>query len=396
MNFGGSKPTTEAFKIEVNDPSLNAMSFTLNQDYSTPLVSERYSARGYINYGVDNLYPEHLKKMYAGSSLHASIVKFKELLTVGNGYTVDTSNLKGMEIIEVNQVTTLFDGEHSLDEALDKMAMNYWIYGAIYIKITWNADNTKIIKREVINGDKLRVGEMDKFGKIHHYYYCFDWTQSGRYNIVKIPVFDQANKLEKTQLMYFKLQSPLNNFYPAPVYQSAANWIILDGEIGNYQKSNIFNSINPSFALKFYKKPGSPEERDTILSQIQSQFAGSRNTGKAMVFFSDSKDTAPDIQPVEVSNIDKQFVVAADAIQRNVMYAHGISPILMGFKTAGALGSGTELPVAYDIANNTQIKPAQKDIESIINKLLRINGLNVNFKLNNFPLFSVSNTTPTA
>ncbi len=390
MNFGSKPKQTEAFEVKFDDPNLNAMTFKLNQNYSQPVINERYSGRGYMFYGQDNMYPEYLKKMYAGSSLHASLINFKKIMTVGNGFVIDTTKLKGMELIEANQILNQFDGEKSLNKILDKISLNYWMYGSVYIKVTWNADNTKIIKREVISGDSIRLGEHDKFGKVTSYYYCFDWTQTGRYPIVKLPAYDKENTKEKAQIYAFILDTPITKFYSAPVYQTAGNWIMLDAEIGNYHKSNIFNSINPSFALKFYKKPGSPEERDMILRGIEENFAGSSNTGRAMVFFSDGKETAPDIEPINVSNIDKQFQVTADAIQRNILYAHGISPILMGFKTPGSLGSGQELPIAYEIANNSVIKPAQKDIEEIINNIFQLNGITVDFKLKSVDLFTIT------
>jgi serine/threonine-protein kinase RIO1 len=167
----------------------------------------------------------------------------------------------------------------------------------------------------------------------------------------------------------------------------------LDAEVSNYHKSNIENAINPSMALKFYKLPANEEEKRDILTSIKKNFQGSSNTGRAMVFFADSKETAPDIEPIAVSNIDKQFSVTADQIQRNICYSHKMNPEIMGLKISGNLGNSNDLGQSMEIFNKSTIQPAQRDIEQIINSFLYINKIPVTFRLNEMNLYAPKEPT---
>lgn len=382
MNFGAKAPVSMPTENE-STISVGEMTFGHNSDYYLePILTERSSGRGYKNWGEYNLHPEYLKYLYNSSSLHARLINWKKSITVGNGYTIDTSQLKGMELIEYNQLISFFDGSNSLDKILDKMALSYYMVDAIWIRVTWNDDNTKIIKREVLDWDTIRIGDEDRFGNINYYYYCFDWKQTGKYPIIKYPKIDVFNKTEKTQIYAFQLDAPTQKFYPKPTYETAKKWISLDGAIADLQLNGIRNSAFPGMVFTFYKKPGSPEQERDFLNKFERNFQNTKNTGRPLILFSDGKDNAPEVKTVDVSDIDKLYNQTASDIQRNIIIAHGVSGILLGFETTGSLGNATEFPFAYDAAMNTIIKPAQKDIESIIQHFFRINGINVTFKLN--------------
>jgi len=390
INFGKDKVIESVQSTPTPNGNYMLDSFKLRYDYSQPLVNERNISNGYVYFGADNLYPQELNSLYYTSSLHGAILDFKKLLTAGDGYVLDTSKLSGMQLIEAKQMETFFSEDQSISELLPILAMDYHIHGMIYFEVTWNDDFTKVIRRKRISPEKMRVGARDANGITQSYYYCYDWYNRGLYPVKPIPVFDPLNKKDKVQVWRFSINSPGQNVYSLPNYVAAANWINLDGQISNYHKSNIENSVNPSFLMQFYKKPSGPEEKEQIVNSINAAFGGASNTGKVMYTFSDGKDLAPTITPVQVSNIDKQFATTADQIQRNILYAHKINPTLLGFKTPGSLGSGAELPVAYEVFNKTVIYPAQNDLELIIRKLFRWNGLNVGFKINNVKLDTVS------
>ena len=392
INFGSNSNQKVESTPSVAAPSNNYMidAFKMKYDYSQPLVNERNISNGYVYFGPDNLYPQELNTLYYTSSLHGAILDFKKLLTAGDGYVLNTDKLVGMQLVEAKQMETFFSEDQSIAELLPIMAMDYHIHGMVYFELTWNDDFTKVIRRKRISPEKMRVGARDVNGVVSNYYYCYDWANRGLYPVKAIPVFDQYNKTDKVQVWRFSINSPGQNVYSLPNYVAAANWIALDGMISNYHKSNIENSVNPSFLMQFYKKPSGPEEKEQIVNSINAAFGGASNTGKVMYTFSDGKENAPTITPVAVSNIDKQFVTTADQIQRNILYSHKINPSLIGIKTPGSLGNGAELPVAYEIFNKTVIYPAQNDLELIITKLFRWNGLSVTFKINNVKLDTVT------
>lgn len=387
FEFGKSKKEELTQQDFYDHKNLLPDGFKIKYDYTIPQSRELVSGRGYVYFGPDNLYPDFLNELYHTSALHSSLLDFKKILTVGQGFEFYDQHLIGMDKVQFHQMLNRIDGKNSFDDFLNLIGMNYWVHSRLCFEIHWNKEFTKVLKIKLIPTEKIRDGEVDKFGNINNYYYCWNWKELGKYSIRKIPTFDENNKTDQIQLYVWQSPTPGYNYYTLPNYSSASNWIYLDGRISNYHKSNIENSINPSFAIKFYKKPANNEERQQVLENIERNFGGSSNAGKAMVFFSDGKETAPDIDAVPTSDLDKQFEVTANEIQRNILYAHKVNPLIFGLKTPGSLGNGAEMEISYEIFNNAVIKPAQKDIENIINFLFSLNGLDVDFKLNNDPLF---------
>ena len=390
FDFGKKK---EVPKLDLtNIPMESKQSFNFyprQQDYTNPFI-ERYNGNGYIYFGIDNLYPDVLNDLYNRSGLHSAIVDFKRNLTSGAGFEFEGEEvLKPMEKVSLRQFTDLIDGENSLQHMLNDLTLDYIIHSTVYLKVYWNSDKSKVLKVKRIEPSKLRIGVNPKdVEEIDRYYYCFDWREYGRYGMTELPKFSREKNGNKVEVYRYVNKNPTVNWYTLPQYSSGTNWMHLDAEISNYHKSNIENAINPSMALKFYKMPANEEEKREILGNIKKNFQGSSNTGRAMVFFSDDKNSAPDIEPIAVSNIDKQFNVTADQIQRNICYAHKINPAIMGLKTPGSLGNTEELDLSMEIFNKSTIQPAQKDIEQIINTILGINQLPVSFKLNEFELWT--------
>jgi len=393
FNFNKKKPESakEIVKEVVVEEKFNSYfdSFKTQVDYSNPVISDRYNVNGYVPFDTDNLYPQFLNKIYQNSPINNSIINFKKFLIAGNGYTTDVSKLRGMDLIKYNQMILQFANGKSIDEILEELTLNFLLHSAIYIKITWNDNFTQIIKREFLPCDKIRSGAINEYGEITKYYYNFNWQYQSRYKTIELAAFNKQDKTNKVQLYTYKVPCTTNDYYPLSSWTAAANWAYMDWQISFLHKSNIEQSVNPSMIIKFYKKPGTPELRRKVMQEMEESMAGKSGYAKLWAFFSDGKENSPDIMPAPVNNLDKQFVVTATEIQRNICYSHSINPLILGIKTPGSLGNGTELGESYMIFNNCIIKPTQKQIENVINNLFLHSGLNINFRLNNKSMMEV-------
>jgi hypothetical protein len=116
-----------------------------------------------------------------------------------------------------------------------------------------------------------------------------------------------------------------------------------------------------------------------------------------MVFFFDGKENAAEIQTIQPTALDKQFKETAEEAARNICYAHKINPIILGLKDGASMGNPKELLNAYEIFKTNVVEPLRKDVEVIINQIIKWKGLNVEFKLNNVELYSnlIENNTNT-
>lgn len=372
----------QVFKKEVSTSN----SFDITTDYGVPYTSVFKTSKGYL-FGVDGFYPQQLNLLYTNSPLHSAIINFKKLLAVGNGISIeDFEKADGKTKIAINQLSVQFE------EMLSDITLDLIIHNTIAIEVYWNSDYSKIVKIERVSPEKIRINDVNEKMEPISFLYNWDWVNSTRYPTKELKVFSPLHKKERCQLLYFQVKSPGMKLYAEPTYQSALPWVILDAEMAQYHKANIINSLNPSMLIQYFEKPGSAEEKQQVLFDINNSFAGARKTGRAMITFSDGKELAPTVTQMEPNKLDKTFLQLTDTIQRQICYAHGIDPQLLGLKTPGSLGNSGEIAYAYDIFNASQIQPIQKEIEKVFNKLMVSNGLANKIKLNEPTITLISQT----
>jgi hypothetical protein len=349
-------------------------------DYNTPI--QEVVLDDYVAFGQDNLYPNHLNELFYSSPFHSSIINFKVLNLIGGGisYNFDKITTETQKV-EATQMILKFD-----DLFLQQLGYDYIVHSRICHKIYWNEEHTKIIGIERIDPAWVRSGKKIE-GKVRYYVINPKWGKSMIKTAgEKIPAYDKFSK-DKVQLIVYQNYSPGLEYYSQPVYANAANWIFLDGQISYYHKSNIENSLNPSIAIKIYEKPANDEEKQSFIRQLQASFGGASNTGRAMVFYSNGKDLSPDIQSIEPNTLDEAFAVTQEMIIKNIAFSHTIDPVIMGISTPGALGQSQQLQSAYQIFENTFVKPNQKFLNNVLNTYLSINNINATITLNNYKLF---------
>lgn len=383
----GVQPHQPSEPIPSNfNSNVEVSGFNIQLDFSRLYCNTYRSSNGYW-YGQDNRYPQTLNWLFNGSPSHSYALNFKKLMTVGDGYNI--TNSKSLTIndeIAMNQLLSQYNRFYV------DLAMDYFIQSNIYIKVTWNKDFTKIIKIDRIPAERCRINTIDEFQEPLTYTYCYDWDRVGMFKPVVIPAFDIHNKKDQVQIFGLQVKSPGQFLYPEATYTSAFPWIILDGEMGVYHKSNILNSVNPSVLVEIFKKPGSEEEKQLIRQQFNDSYAGARATGRAMIVFNQDVPTATKVTQMEANQLDETFLQLTDTIIRQIYTAHQINPVLLGVKTAGSLGDSGEVESAYKLFLYGVVKPAQNNLESVINEILSINNIPAKIQFKEADIFTVTSS----
>lgn len=342
---------------------------------SLPYVNARQQVNGYIRFGVDNLYPQLINQLYYTSPLHSAIVDFKVNATIGGGYELKVdANASAMEKVDVYS----FEKRIKLDRVLEALTKDDVMHNRVYFKLRFN-EIGDIIEIKHVGAEKVRK---DKFGNA--YFLCYDW--SSQIDIETIYPYD-ARKFQKECLYIYEKQCVGQDVYPLPSYTSAFNWAFLDGEMSYLQKSNILNSIFPSFAILFPKKPQSEEEKNAIRKTVE-QGKGARNGGKTLAFFANAKDQLPEIQAIPTNANDNLFQTTTESIDSKICQAHTIDPILMGIRVSGKLGSGSDIKQSYIIFEKNVIIPQKNRIEKIVNELFKIGKVKATFSLNSYAIIN--------
>jgi len=302
-----------------------------------PYVNGRYQVAGYVPFGQDNLYPEILNQMYYSSPLHGAIVDYKVNAVIGGGFTIQTEKLTNEEKLELYA----FEKKIKLKKVAAITTKQLVIHNRVYFKLCFS-ERGKLTKIENLSPEKLRRSEDGKT-----YFICDDWAS--RIDVFEItPYHPLSNEYE--QLFIYELPCIGQDYYPLPQYSSALNFAFLSGELSYLAKSNIQNAVFPSFAMMFPKRPQSEEEKN-VLRRTIDKLKGAENAGKAVA-------------------------------------AHTIDPILMGVRTTGALGSGSDIKQAYVIFEKNVVKPLREIVQDIFNELLHISKVKGELVINNFQIIN--------
>lgn len=366
---------------------VDSFSFNSNNTYFPTIVENTYN--DIVPFGKNNLFPNDLIDLFYSSPLHATITQFKSKVMSGDG--LDYSKLTPVELLKAEALLG-----KTINKQISEMTLDYQLLGAFALEVIWNINFTAIAKIKRIPTSQVRMGKENEMGIVEKYYISKDWSKSITNNTIReISTFDPSNKKDQAQLLYVKNPSVTGRYYGMPQYTSGLNYIAANAAISKYHLSVVENGFNPGLAIKFYKKPQSPEERSAIVGGIHKEYGGKSNAGKVMILFSDGKDLAPDIQPIEVSNLDKQFTVLSEDITNNVIYSHqAVSPILYGIKTSGQLGNTQEFINAFTILDKVVIEPERRILEDVLNQLLDINGIVNDITIKPFVVFNQNTIQP--
>jgi hypothetical protein len=120
---------------------------------------------------------------------------------------------------------------------------------------------------------------------------------------------------------------------------------------------------------------------------------GAENAGKAVAFFANNKESLPDIVNVPTNSNDELFKGVSELNTEQICFAHTIDPILLGVRTTGSLGSGSDIKQAYVIFEKNTIIPLRETITDIINGLLRAVGINAKVEITNYQIVNETITS---
>jgi hypothetical protein len=342
-------------------------------------VYKEVKGKEYIYYGERNDYPNYLLRIYNNSAKHNAIVTGKVDYICGNGWGV-----KSEDEMEKAKVFGMIDKvnrkEESLNELTNKLVTDLTIFGGYYLQVIWTKATGEIAELYHVDYYKVRTNADNT-----EFYVSDNWIKNDNVNprpdFETYPAFD-PNNTTGSQILYFKEYRAGVNTYSLPDYRGAISYIELDISIGEYHLNTINNGMFSSKLINLNGGKVSQEEEDRIEKQFQNKFSGSKNAGKFMLAFNDSKENEPSIIDLSGTELDKHFDLLNLTVQQEIFSGHKItSPMLFGIKTEGQLGGRSELRDAYQLFQNTYVNAKQRALEETINYLYKFNDVTAKLEL---------------
>lgn len=325
----------------------------------------------WVLFGPNNSFPIDILEYRNSSAIHDSIIEGKTSLIAGNGIIFEeTRELSDRFIVDNWKLIPFW---RKLDRIFWMVARDQETFGYSCFEVIYSMDRTRIVDLNWIDASRIASGKKNEFGEIDCYYYSENWSNTRQYPPRKIEKYD-PNGEGVRQLMFIKYDDNNMDYYALPNYYSALRWIKADALMAEYNLAAINNGFSPSIIFKFFKKP-SPEERRMNSEAIKQQHGGAKNAGKAIIFYADGKDLAPEVQTLDATNIDARLLQVSEQITQQIITAHRCHPQLLGIQVPGKLGYSSELLQSWEIFNNMVIKPERKLILDAFKEVLVYNGV---------------------
>ena len=355
----------------------------INLEYSTAPQIQEARGKNWIEYGTDdykNLYPQFIIDLYYSSGTHSAIINATAQMIAGQDITA-----KETDTVELNAKLENFfknaNSKETLHEVIKKCAFDFKLQGGFALNVIYSKSG-QVAELYHVPVERLRVGLPNELGRIDKYYICADWSNVRRNKPQEVAAFNPLDRTTPSQILYTGLYSPNMEMYYTPDYSSACNWALIDQKVSEYHLGNIERGFSGSYFINMNNGVPTAEERLQIERSIEKKFTGSGNAGKFVLSFSDSKDRAAEITPIDVSNADKQYLALQELLVQNIMTGHRVtSPMLLGVKTEGQLGGRDELMQAFEIYQNTVVKPYQEHILKTLEKILLVNDIKADLQI---------------
>jgi hypothetical protein len=353
------------------------------QQQTAPKITEA-NGQDWILYGdgeYKNMYPQFLIDIYNSSATHSAIVNATSAMISGKEIVIeDQGNNLGTYVELKKFLANINRHGHTAHELIEKISFDLKLFGAYAINIIWSKDKTRIAEVYHVPVEQVRVGKTGMNGHAEEYYLSSDWSQYRKkeYAPRMVKAYNTKDRSDASQLYYCGVYSPGMEAYFTPDYLASTNWILVDNLTSEFHLSNISNGFSPSFWINFNNGIPTHEERHKLENQLAKKFTGANKAGRFVLTFSDDKNNAPDLQPIQLSDADKQYTVLNELCIQNIMIGHRVtSPMLLGVKTDGQLGGRNEILEAYELYSNTVVKPMQDLALKGLKMVLDVNNINL-------------------
>ncbi len=364
------QPTTNSFaSLAFSTPFMKIGSNNL----SMPHINKYYTANNIVMFGDDNLYPQLLNQLYYTSSIHGSIVEFITNAVIGGEYSWKLEATNGVD--KVNLLT--FESKIKMAKTLRMITRDYIIHKRVCIVINKN-DKGELVKIKRLDPSTIRNSAC-----LTKFIYSSDWSK-GMVEMKEYKRYDESIN-QRESIYIYQDETPGQDIYPIPSYNSILNLSFLDGEIAFFHKSNIKNGVFPSLAIRRPKDFSSIEDIDMFKKGI-SESNGAENAGRLLVLTGNGFDDTPEVVQINPNQNDKTFEQMSKDIKDNIAIAFGVNPSIMGVKTQGSLGNAQELEMSYAIFEKNVVKPTRNVIEEIINDIIYIAKIGNGVRINDFQI----------
>lgn len=340
-----------------------------------PCTGDGVAVKGY------NKYLEILATLAANSPTHGAAIRWKSLLTFGQGF--DLENLP--EELKTFCANCNEKGD-TVNDILERVCWDWALYESLSLAPSWTGGK-EIAELRHIPFDNVRIG-MPENNTIPYYIVNNDWHRQldwklrfaeilKPFNPEKIneptldgngkPIFDETTKENAEQLIYFTTYSPASDgFYPVPSYAGGLDAALTEVDIIITMKNGISNGINGAYIVSAAEGTVLDDTaKQKVTDELNAQATGAENSG-TIVFLS------ANVKVSKMDPIDHEiYTVIDDKAVNKIVTAHNIPAILLEVTNSGGFNNrAAEMNAAINQFQKTTILAYQQKITKVFKKIL--------------------------
>lgn len=330
-----------------------------------PTFIEKETHKPYMNYGIDNKFPNYLWELYLRSALLQSIIEGTHNYTTGNGiiYSEDA-------VIQRLQEQANEDGE-TLEDIINRVAVDYLIFGGFSLQVIYN----KLGNISELYWLDFRNVRLNKEGD--KAYYSEDWIRHAN-DFITYDIFNPKKENKKSCVFYYKGHIS-RGVYPIPRYNGALSAIETSTEISKFHLNSILNNFDANLIISFNNGEPSEDVKNEIERKIRDKFSGADNAGKFILAFNDSKENGVTVERLTDDNFDKKYDALRTSTFKEIFIAFRAIPQLFGFNLDNDGFNTQEYESAFLLYNQTVVTPIQNDIKRAFDKIFGVKD-SISFK----------------
>jgi hypothetical protein len=334
--------------------------------YESVSSEELENKAGWVDYGLDNNYPNYLIELFQNSPIHNAICVGTAEMIAGKGFKSDP---KTMALLE----------RWKCEKQILSIASDVKIQGGEYLEVIPTRDFKGIAQVNHLPFENVRVAYDEDTDKITGVWYSKDWNDKRKKKNKPyfIPLFKglptSPDENTPTRYVVYKFkQSVGSNYYPRPDYFGALHYIEIAQQIGVFHLNNILNGFFPSIIAQFNNGQPDPEKAREVVRNMEGNLSGARNAGKMVVLFNDNPDTKATFETFPLTDADKQYDLVQETAKEMVFVGHRVtSPLMFGIRDSSGLGNNAnELTESMAVYMDKVVKPYRKMITDVLEDLV--------------------------
>lgn len=303
--------------------------------------------QNYVLNGKNNYNFKRYKDAYDDSPTHASIVNSYVRYIFGDGLI----DLNGKEL-----------WKWISDEDVHLMCLDLKLYGGFSYQVIFNENNTPLkieylpIYKLAVNYDESRNYQTDGF------WYCYDWTQKGRYGATFYPKFTGEYKGNSLEIGYYRLPTA-EPFFPVPDYFSGLQWAEVEGELANAAANHFKNAVSDITLINYNGgRMATAEAAKAEADKRRSQIVGTDNESVVLMSFNDGVEESVTIDRISPPELNNQNVFYSEEAERKLIIAHSAPPILFSGSNQGSgfSSNADEISMATKMLYRKNVNPLRK------------------------------------